>query len=694
MRRVILESAPEFIVVCLLIGLAYAGIQYYRTRQQPWSKSINWLLFGLRAFLTFFLAFLLLGPIVKQIHNLFEKPHFILLYDNSASVKQGTDSTLLNRTQQQLANTAESLKEKGYDVSTNTLQEEDVNDITFTATNSDIQGALRKISNRYEGQNVAGVVLVSDGIYNSGLSPLYSSFNYPVYAVGVGDTTERSDIAIKNIAYNKIAYQGNKFPLRAEVQIKNLKEQDIAVSLYKKGKLLERQTKKTTGDGLLAFDFQVLAEEQGIQKLDIQVEPKEGEHNTRNNRASVFVEVVEGRKKILLVAPSPHPDIKALREVVEKNSNYEFLLHMPGVSEQQPSVLRPDEIDLVIFHQSPDYRGRTNTLFQTFAKSKTSLLLVLGQQTDLRYLTAQGMPVKFDNTPRDYDEVTPVTNPAFANFSLSADANAVIANFPPVYVHFGKLNLPMTSTALLYQRIGSVNTEKPLLTVDVKDGRKVSVMFGDGLWRWRLNEFDRTESTASFDELFGKLIQFLSTTDDKRKFRSYPIQQEFSDTEAVVFESQVYNDIFEPVYGNTIKIYITDDAGKRNEYSYVTSPGNIRYQIGGLKEGVYRYRSQTSINGKTEEVRGEFAVVEQQAELQNLTADFDLLKRLAIQTGGKFYEASKVEALQQELQKTEARSIIHTEETFDSIINLKWVFWLLVALISAEWFLRRYHGSY
>jgi hypothetical protein len=694
MKRVILESAPEFIIVCVFVAFAYAGVQYYRTRKQPWSPSINWLLFGMRAVLTFFLAFLLLGPIVKQINNLFEKPQFILLYDNSASVKAATDSTLLTRTQEQLNTTRESLAEKGYDVKINDLNGEEVRELNYNAGSSDIYGALRKITNRYEGQNVGGVILVSDGIYNAGLSPLYSSYNYPIYSVGLGDTTLRTDVAIKNVAYNKIAYQGNKFPLRTEVQVKNLAAQDIEVSVFKRGKLLEKQTKKSAGEGLLTFDFQPLADEQGIQKLDVQVTAKAGEQNTRNNRSSVFVEVVEGRKKILLVAPSPHPDIKALREVVEKNSNYEFLLHIPGVSEQQPGTLRADQIDLAIFHQSPDLKGRTNTLFQTFVNSKSSLLLILGQQSDLQQVSKLGMPVKFENRPRDFDEVTPIVNPGFSNFSLSADANTLIADFPPVYVHFGKLNAPMTSTALLHQRIGSVNTDKPLLLVDIKESRKVSVMLGEGLWRWRLNEYDRTENTVVFDELFGKLIQFLSTTEDKRKFRSYPIQQEFADTEPVVFESQVYNDIFEPVYGNNIKIYITDDSGKRTEYTYTTSPGNIRYQIGGLKEGVYRYRSQTAINGKTEEVRGEFAVVEQQAELQNLTADFDLLKKLSSQTGGKFYEASRIGELQQELQKTEAKSIIHSEETFDSIINIKWVFWLLLALISAEWFLRRYHGSY
>jgi hypothetical protein len=694
MKSILFESAPEFVIICILLGIGYAAIQYYKVKQQPWSVGFNRLLFCLRAVFAFFIAFLLLGPIVKQINNLFEKPQFLFVVDNSASIKQTTDTTVLSNMENQLRATQEMLRAKGYEVTIHDLKGEATEKINYNNNSSDIQGALKRVTNRYEGQNIGGVVLVSDGIYNSGLSPLYDSYNYPLFTIGVGDTTQRLDVAIKNIAYNKIAYQGNKFPLRAEVQVKNLEPQNITVSLFKKGKLLDKQTKKTGKDELLTFDFQPLAEEQGIQKLDVQVEVKEGERNKRNNHASVFIEVVEGKKKILLVAPSPHPDIKALREVIEKNSNYEFLLHIPAVSEQQPSAIRNDQIDLVIFHQSPDTRGRTNAVFQSFVNSKASLLLILGQQSDLQQLARQNMPLRFESTPHDFDEVTPVANPDFPNFSLSPEANSILSEYPPVFVHFGKVTLPQTATTFLYQQVGSVATQKPLLAIDVNDSRKIGVMLGEGLWRWKLNEFERNENSAGFDEIFGKLIQFLSTTEDKRKFRSYPIKQEFSDTEAVIFESQVYNDIFEPIYGNKIEIFLTDESGKRTDYTYVTSPGNTRYQIGGLKEGVYRYRSRTLINNKNEEVAGEFAVVEQQAELQNLTADFDLLRKLSANTGGEFYHGNEIANLQATLQKTEARSIIHTEETYDSVINLKWVFWLLLILVSAEWFLRKYHGSY
>jgi hypothetical protein len=263
-----------------------------------------------------------------------------------------------------------------------------------------------------------------------------------------------------------------------------------------------------------------------------------------------------------------------------------------------------------------------------------------------------------------------------------------------VSVHFGKIRIQPTATPLLFQRVGSLGTEKPLLAVDIQNNRKIGVLLGEGIWRWRLNEYDRTERTDAFDEVFGKLFQFLSTSEDKRKFRSYPIQQEFSDTESVSFESQVYNDIFEPIYGNTIKLELTNETGQKTSYSYVTSPGNIRYEVGGLKEGVYRYKASTTLKEKTEEVKGEFAVVAPQTELQNLTADFDLLRQLSNNSGGKFYAAADVESLKQDLLAHEVRSTIHTEESYSSLLNLKWVFWLLLLFVSGEWFIRKYFGSY
>jgi|APTNR8051073442_1049403.scaffolds.fasta_scaffold00001_478 hypothetical protein len=693
MQQIIFETSPGFIVLCIAVGIGYALLLY--TNKHPWTKALNWILLSLRGVLAFVLAFLLLGPIVKQLTNVYEKPVLVLVHDNSASIQEVTDTLTLRTLSEKITSLRESLTNTGYTVAQKDLNGSDINSVVnFTAATSDLQGALRKAANQFEGQSVAGVVLVSDGIYNSGISPLYSSYSFPVFTVGLGDTTQRQDIAFKDLVYNKIAYQGNKFPIRAEVLIKGYPNQNISISLMQSGKVLERQSKNSGTEQLLVVEFNPVAAEQGIQRYEVQVEVKSEERNVRNNRSTAFVEVVEGKKKILMVASAPHPDIKALRAVVERNPNYEFVLHIPGVQETESNYLQPQNIDLAIFHQAPDKRGRTRQLFQQFANSKTSLFLVTGQQSDLNVLTQLNMPLKFEQPPRQFDDVMPVINPAFSNFTISTESNSMFSGFPPVWVPFGKMIIPGSAIPLLFQKVGSLATEKPLLWVDLQDSRKVAIMLGDGFWQWRLHEFSKAENTEAFDDVVGKLIQFLSTTDDKSKFRSYPVKQQFSETEAVILESQVYNDIYEPVFGNTIDLELTDEAGKKFRYNYVTNLGNARYQIGGLKEGVYRYSSSTLINGKKEEVRGQFLVSAQDTELQNLTADFDVLRKLSASTGGLFYLASDIDKLKAELLKKEAQSIIHSEETYDPLLNLKWVFFILLFTVSVEWFLRKYFGSY
>ena len=120
-------------------------------------------------------------------------------------------------------------------------------------------------------------------------------------------------------------------------------------------------------------------------------------------------------------------------------------------------------------------------------------------------------------------------------------------------------------------------------------------------------------------------------------------------------------------------------------YNYVTSPGGSRYRIGGMNEGVFKYEASSLVDGKREEARGEFLVTAQNIEAQNLTADFGLMRKLSTTTSGKFYHTDQFDLLATDLKKTEARSLIHSEESFNSLINLKWVFFLLLLIVSGEW---------
>jgi hypothetical protein len=691
MQSLQFESSPFYILIGIVIGALYALVVY--NAKYHWSKNSNRLLFGLRTILVASLFFLLVGPIVKLARNIFEKPTVVFLIDNSMSIQEVTDSVGRDELKSSLEKVGKEINELGYEVVYKDLTNSETYNTKFTHSTSDLSTGIKNVTNSYEGKNLAGIVLVSDGIYNSGISPLYTPIRVPISTVGLGDTTDRRDLVLKNVSFNKITYQGNRFPVHLDVMAQGFPQQRVNVSAFKNGKLLSKSEQNTETKLFLNFDFSIVASEKGTQRIDLLIEPIDGEASIKNNRASIFVEVVEGRKKILLIAPAPHPDIKAIRTVVEKNSNYEFILHIPGVMEAEPAVLKPGVAELVIFHQIADRNNKTQALYQQYKTTSSSLLMVIGTQTNLRQLTPNQIPLIFENTSQ-WDEVTPVMNAGFHDFNFPENTNSIFSHYPPVEVPFGRFSYPKNATVLLYQRIGSVITDRPMLLSWEEERRKVAALIGEGAWKWRMNEFAETGKTEVFDDVFSKLIQYLSTLEDKQKFKSFPLQSEFADAVPVVIESQVYNDLFEPIYGNKILLEVKDEQQKTMHYQYVLSPGGTRYQIGGLKEGVYQFKSSTEINGKQEEVRGQFLVTAQNIESQNLTADFGLLRKLSVSTGGKFYSADKLSMLLTDFQKTKPQALIHTEESFISVINLKWIFFLLLIFISLEWFLRKYLGSY
>jgi len=688
MQHLIFDFSPVFVLPCILLGLGYAYLLY--RGKHAWSNRVNQLLFGLRAMIVALVSFLLIGPVIKFVNNIYEKPALVFLVDNSTSLKENVDSLKIRN---QLDETTKQLHDRGFDVVWKDLSGKQIERIKFDNKSTDLNGALRNVVSDYEGKNLAGIILLSDGIYNSGTSPLYTPWHVPVTTIGLGDTIGHPDLILKNVAYNKIAYQGNRFPIRAEVAIQNMTHQEVTVSIFKNGSLISQQRKNSDAKIFLQFDFLADAKEMGIQRWDILVEPAAQESNLKNNHSSIFVEVVAGRKKILVIAPSPHPDIKALRTMVEKNPNYEFLVHIPGITKTDPSLLQPGATELLIFHQPFDQEMKTTALFSQLSKGKSSLLLILGNKTNLRLLQANGIPLNFVN-PSQKDDATPVVNSAFHDFDFSENSNAIFSRYPPAQVPFGKFSYPLNAQVLLNQRIGSVATDRPMLLSWEDNGRKIAAFVGDGLWRWRLDEFATSEKMVVFDETFSKLIQYLCTGEDRRKFRFFTIQNEFTDSSPVIFEGQVYNDLFEKIYGNKIDLKLTDERGKVSTYNYTLSPGGERYRVGGLKEGAYRFTASTEINTKKEIVAGQFLVKAQNIESLNVVADFSLLKKLSQASGGKFYPLKAWDQLILDYKKTEPKDLIHSEESFSPLIHVKWFFFFLLAFIGSEWFLRKYKGSY
>ena len=690
--QLLFEYSPWFIILCLAIGVFYAFVLYQSTG--PWGLGMNRVLAALRMVTASILCFLLLGPFLKQLINSTEEPTFIIALDNSTSITQVVDSSDYNNYLKSINELTTQLAEKDYNIVIKDLDQttlEQVTSVDNSGKSTNLNRLFKSIQSDYEGKNLDGVLLVSDGIYNQGLSPTFSPYNFNIYTVGLGDTIPKQDIKLRSIYYNKIAYQGNRFPLVAEVINSGFVNREAIVRVLKDGSEIGRQGILFNGDNeLKRIDFTLEANTNGIQHYRVEVLPLSEESVYSNNYKDAYIDVVEGKEKILLIGLAPHPDIKALASTIETNENYELTLHIPGIND-----LKEDKYDLVIFHQAFDRYNRNNQLIKKFLDAETPLWFIAGNQTNINTFNQLNGLINITVSRNQRDMVRPAHNRGFNRFQISGeDYNSTLADYPPVIVPFGKTELTQGGEVLLYQQVGSIVTNKPLLAVHESGNQKIAVMVGEGFWQWRTREFARNERYQTFDEMITKLIQFLSAKEDKRKFRVYPIENEFYDTEDVIFETEIYNDIYERVYGDEIQLSITNESGDKSEYSYVTSPANSQFRVNGLEQGIYQYSGSREINGITEYVSGEFSVTELQIESINLTANHSVLRKLSKNSGGEFYLPQELDKLKESLLDREPQGVIYTSESFLPIINLKWPFFLLLALLSVEWFIRKYNGAY
>ncbi len=688
--NLLFESSPWLITLGVAIGLAYAIILYYRVKA-PWGKKANYALAFLRFLMVTQLTLLLFGPLIWQVKNSKEPPAVVFAIDNSASIAETEDSTELATLYDKITALQKELDKAGYVTEIRTLTGKgEQKPLRFNANASNLDNLLRGIQNDYESRNLATVLLFTDGLYNRGSNPLFRPYNFRINTIGLGDTTLRPDVNLNALLYNKIAYQGNKFPVVAELFAYNLKGRKITVQILHNGKILGQQTIPVNSESQFnRVEFLIDATDNGMQRYTVRALPVANEHITSNNYKDAYIDIIEGKEKILLVAPAPHPDIKALKNALESNKNYEVVLYIKGIHEY-----KDDKYDVVILHQVPDKYNRYPEVLQMIKQQNIPAFFIYGSHSDINKFNEMNGLVQIAPISYKRDNVYPAFNPQFDKFIYGKENIAVLNEYVPVKVPFANYRVLPQAAVMLYQRVGKVQTKKPLFLMQRSGDRASAVFLGEGIWMWRMQEFAKTQSHKAFDEMITKTIQFLSAREDRRKFKVYPIKKEFLSNEPVIFETEIYDDIYERIYGQKITLQIRDSDNNISGYSYVTSERNSRYRISGLENGIYRYTASVMLKGKKETISGVFTVRDLQIETTNLTADHQLLMNLAERNGGQFYSESQINKLREDLLAMEKNYKIYSSEKYLAIINMQWGFFLLVLLVSAEWFLRKYFGSY
>lgn len=680
------EFSIWFIPLCLLIGAGFAILLY--SKKAPWPKRTNRILAGFRFILISFICFLLLGPLLNQIEFFDEKPIVVLAIDDSASISDSYDSVDFLGVRARINAMADELAQADLQVKIRGVEQyyDDVEDITFTSQKTNLHSILKGIRQDYEQQNLVGTILVSDGIHNYGSTPQFLTLNYPVYSLGVGDTIPAKDLSIKRINYNKVVYQGNQFPLVVDIFNNGYVGENVSLEVRKNGSLVASKSLNLSGDQQInSFEFILDTETLGVETYAVSIVPKDGESSTANNARRAFIETVDSKQKILIAAAAPHPDVKALKGLIEEKEGTEVQVYLDGITEEVPE----GPFDLIVMHKLPGITDLPTWLDRWV------------EETNTWYITGTGSlnPINTKNPVISYqsfgqsDLVGGNLNPNFELFDIDEMLLSRASNYPPLRAPYGEFTLKNNANIYLYQKIGNIQTNRPLLSIYNGDERKSAVLSGSGIWKWKLQESGLHEKPALFNELFGKLIQYLATKDDKRNFRVNTTAESYFESESVEFNSEVYNELFEKVYDYNIDLRLTNSDNETVEYNYVNSPAE-NFQINGLAPGVYNFTASTSLSGQREAASGTFAVQKLALEDIDLTANFQLLRNISNNSGGNFYPFSQSEEAINDITALNSKPLVRSNERLNPIIHNPWLLLLLVVLLSTEWFMRKYSGSY
>jgi len=690
-NKLAFEASPAYILLCILAGLIYAFLLY--NRKNPWSKRISVFLGTLRFILVFVLAFLLIGLMLRQVRNTEIKPAAVITIDNSSSVNLVYDSLKRQDIRNNILQLRESLTKAGYDVEIRSLSNSDIDtpeDIHFNYPASDLSKVFREIRSDYENRNLSLMILASDGIYNLGTSPVYNIPNVPIYSIGLGDTVRRKDIVLNQVFHNKIAYQGNKFPIIAEIHNHGYRGDSVAVEVLKNNQvILGDYVRFKTDNDINEIQLDIEAEKPGLQHYVIRVGALGGEFNYENNYGHVYIEVVEGREKILLLAGAPHPDIKALKTSIEKNENYEVELCISGIN-----TYKEGEYDLVILYQIPDIRNSHRGVVQNIMAKNVPVLFVAGTQSNINNFNRLNPVLVISNFKKQPDRITPALNSGFRKYNLDKELMESIIDYPPVNAPYGNYQLKGQADIVLYQKVGSVETNRPLIAIRQVEDLKYAVLCSEGFWQWPLHEYVKNQRQTGFDEIIQKLAQYLSSKEDKRRFRIYPVKNEFQENDPVIFEAEIYNDIYERIYDFNVDLLLTSETGEISEYNFVTSEANSRYGIRGLEGGVYNYAAKSFYNNQEFTAKGVFSIKPLQLENLELMADHDILKEIASRSGGKFTTLDELQSGEQLFEEGKAKILISSSEDLMQIVHQKWIFFVLLSLVTLEWISRKYLGWY
>lgn len=678
-------------LLVLLSVLSAAGISYLLYFRNPENLSLTNLQKGLLAFLRFlslFLIFLfLLSPVIERIRKIKQLPILAVAFDNSQSVQSYASSF------DQLKQNLKDRFDSDYQLEFWSFGEQVENTESFTGTGrrSDYGQVIKSLKNNYINKNIGALILFGDGIYNHGQNPdnLASGLKFPVYTLGVGDTTRKTDALIRNVKTNKLAFLKNKFPVEIEMKFSKLKNKMAYIDIENNRKQVYSSTISISSDDDFKLEFVNLeATDPGLQHYKIRIRAFDGEVNLKNNEVEFVIQIMENKQKILILSDGPHPDLGAIRNSIGELQNYETKL-LTG--NEVPDSL--SSYSLIVLNQLPSGKNTASKLLTKIKESRIPVLFLIGPNTLLEQLNSLEMGLKI-SASKNTEEVQALIDDHFSLFTLTDETKEILETSPPLVAPFGNTEVAPMMQNLALQNIRNIQTGKTLMAFGTDKSRKIGFILGEGLWRWRLYNYQESGNHDSFNEFIQKTIQYLALRENEDNFNLYHPAL-YQETDQIELTAELYNDSYELVNTPDVNIRIQNDSLRELNFQFDRTSDFYRLNAGNLQPGDYTYEAETTLGIQHFTEKGNFSIVKNDLEIQNTRADFGLLYQLSEQSGGQFYPVENQGTLFDTISGNKQITVQQHRQTIQTEwINLKMLFLLLIILLGIEWFFRKYWGIY
>jgi hypothetical protein len=413
----------------------------------------------------------------------------------------------------------------------------------------------------------------------------------------------------------------------------------------------------------------------GKQLYKARIAPFDNEKNTINNLKNFSIEVIDEQTTIALIYDVMHPDIGMFKKSIEHNKQRKVeLLNINSIN-----INELDHSVFILYQPNIKFQN----IFELIKKNKVNFLLVGGLSTDWNFINRNQEFLKLSSAP-NFEKYYPVYN---KNFNIFHVEDIGFTEFPALEGYFGELKISVPNESILTQFINGIDTKAPLLSTFSLSGQRGSILFGENIWKWRLQSYLLERSFQKFDNFLSSIIQYLTI-----KKQNNAIEIDFKtfyySDEEVIIRAKAYDANLD--FNVNTEIYLKLENSP-NRIPFYTNGKYFEVNLGGLESGTYKF-VLVDIRNKIEK-EGEFTIIGHSMEQELTHSNRSDMEALGANSGGSIFYPQQFDNFVDFTRNNDNFKPLQKEKTIPvTLIDWKWLLGIIIVSLSLEWFIRKYRG--